>query len=70
MRAKQWSDNACFHLATLRDMITFITVVTQMIHRYMFDLLISLALDINKLMTINTLKLNRNKLEFSFLNWP
>lgn len=70
MRAKQWSDNACFHLATLRDMITFITVVTQMIHRYMLDLLISLALDINKLMTINALKLNRNKLEFSFLNWP
>lgn len=70
MRAKQWSDNACFHLATLCDMITFITVVTQMIHRYMFDLLISLALDINKLMTINALKLNRNKLEFSFLNWP
>lgn len=70
MRAKHWSDNACFHLATLRDMITFITVVTQMIHRYMFDLLISLALDINKLMTINALKLNRNKLEFSFLNWP
>lgn len=70
MRAKQWSNNACFHLATLHDMITFITVVTQMIHRYMFDLLISLALDINKLMTINALKLNRNKLEFSFLNWP
>lgn len=70
MRAKRWSDNACFHLATLRDIITFITIVTQMIHRYMFDLLISLALDINKLMTINALKPNRNKLEFSFLNWP
>lgn len=70
MGAKRWSDNACFHLATLRDIITFITIVMQMIHRYMFDLLISLALDINKLMTINALKLNRNKLEFSFLNWP